>query len=92
MLHLVTLDKKKIKMKSVLTPLECGVMLQVSWTEMHNNTAILQRGKEGRNMMKYIIKRQLIFLGHTMREDNVYCREDRRFKSQRWINTAYLDD
>ena len=45
----------------------CRRMLKISWTERVSNERVLQRAGAGREMVKKIRQRQLRFLGHVMR-------------------------
>ena len=46
-------------------------MLEISWTDLVTNEAILRKTHTGRALMKVITTRQLPFLGHVNRKETV---------------------
>ena len=46
-------------------------MLEISWTDLVTNEAILRKTHTGRSLMKMITTRQLPFLGHVNRKETV---------------------
>jgi len=46
-------------------------MMKIPWTDMVKNEDVLERVKEQRQIIKRITEKQMRFLGHIAREDNL---------------------
>jgi len=46
-------------------------MLRIAWTDKVSNDQVLQRANTSRNLLKVIVSRQIRFVGHVMRKNQL---------------------
>ena len=78
-------------------------MLRIAWTDKVSNYQVLQRANTSRNLLKVIVSRQIRFVGHVMRKNQLeavaltWMIEGKRARGRQrktfmdWISTACGD-
>ena len=46
-------------------------MLRITWTDKVNTCGVFQRASVGKGLMQYMIRKQITFLGHVIRKDEL---------------------